>query len=170
MLLAAGAPCLRELVTSTLGFAGTTVVAHVTLRSATIVLASLIVVGGVFYGWAKLQYAHRAEVQVAEQFVEYLRTGQLAPAFELTTKATTWGFSGDSFESFAPRQLCGAFRMKAVFPFQSNGSRLRRALNGHAPDMAEVTAQYEGECFFEVSLQRVGNGEWKVFRFGSRAG
>lgn len=144
--------------------------ARITLQKIAVMVSSLILAGTLFSGWAKLQYSHEAESQIADQFVKHLRASELTQAFELTTKATTWGYGGESFEKFAPRQLCGAFQIKSVFPFQSNGNRLVRVLKGHGQDISEVNVLFEGECFFEVLLQREYNGLWKVVRFGSTAG
>jgi hypothetical protein len=120
--------------------------------------------------WMKMQYRHSAEIETAEKFVKAIRAKEYDRAFELTTRARTWGYDGEDFLAFAPRQLCGAFAMKEVFPIQSNGNRLRKRLSGQKPDMPEVNVQYTGDCFFRVTLRREASGEWKVLKFGSHAG
>ena len=120
--------------------------------------------------WARQQYAHEAELQVAREFVALLRAGDYEQAFELTTKSKVWGHDHETFNEFSPRQMCGAFSVSEVFPRQTNGNRLKRQLSGQDTDMQEVNVQYEGECFFRVTLRRGASGKWQVLKFGSHAG
>jgi hypothetical protein len=117
-----------------------------------------------------MQYRHTAELETVERFVAAVRSEDYGQAFELTTKASTWGYDGEDFRTFAPRQICGAFALTDVFPMQTNGNRLRRRLSGQDPDMPEVNVQYGGECFFRVTVRREAGGAWRVVRFGSHAG
>jgi hypothetical protein len=122
------------------------------------------------HAWATRQYSHEQEILTAHRFVELLRDQNYDSAFELTTKSKVWGYDGESFHQFAPRQLCGQFSVTEVFPFQSNGNRIKRWVRNETADMPEVNVQYSGSCFFRVTLRRVANGDWQVLKFGSHAG
>jgi hypothetical protein len=140
-------------------------------RSSLLLLAfALVVAATAAFTWTKMQYRHAAELETAERFVKALRSNDYGQAFELTTKARTWGYDGEDFRTFVPRQMCGNFAMTEVFPFQTNGNRLRRRLSGQDPDMPEVNVQYGGECFFRVTVRREAGGAWRVVKFGSHAG
>ena len=141
-----------------------------TRSSLVLVAAALVAAATAAFAWMKMQYRHTAELETAEKFVKAVRSKDYGQAFELTTKARTWGYDGENFGTFVPRQICGKFVLTEVFPIQTNGNRLRRWLSGQEPDMPEVNVQYGGECFFRVTLRRQAGGEWRVVKFGSHAG
>jgi hypothetical protein len=134
------------------------------------VIVAIVIAATAAFNWMKMQHRHTAELDIVARFVNALRSNDFSQAFELTTKARTWGYDDEDFRTFAPRQMCGRFELTDVFPVQTNGNRLRRRLSGQEPDMPEVNVQYGGECFFRVTLRRASGGEWRVARFGSHAG
>jgi hypothetical protein len=134
------------------------------------VVVAIVIAATAAYAWMKMQHRHTSELDTAERFVNALRDKDYGQAFELTTKARVWGYDGEDFRTFAPRQICGGFVLTDVFPIQTNGNRLRRRLSGQEPDMPEVNVQYGGKCFFRVTLRREAGGAWRVVKFGSHAG
>jgi hypothetical protein len=136
-----------------------------------LVTAGLTVVAAALFGaWLASQHNHAKEIEVSEQFVNLLRSGQYAIAYELTMKERMYGLGGEPFDTYANRQLCGSFVRSEVFPYQSNGNRLRRQLAGTQQNMEDVNIQYEGTCFFRVTLRQDALGAWKVFKFGHHSG
>ena len=119
--------------------------------------------------WLKQQYPARDQTQVAETFVNFLRSQRVAEAYELTMKTRMDLPTEEDFTAFAPRQICGAFKVAEVFPVQSNGNRLRRWMSGQEVEMPEVNIQYLGDCAFRVTLRRDAEQKWKIFKFASHA-
>lgn len=120
--------------------------------------------------WLKAEHVPTVPIQIAEEFIGYLHANNYESAITLTMKNTYVGKTADDLAIVSHRQLCKVTRMVGTFPFQSNGNRLRRWFSGRKIEMPEVHIEYEGECLFRVTLRHVGNGQWKVFNFGSHAG
>ena len=141
-------------------------------RSRIVATVATIAVGTtLFVAWTWLKQQHSAEqqIQLAETFVLMLRKNRMAEAYELTLKARMELPTKEDFAVYASRQICGSFKMTEVFPFQSNGNRLRRSLLGQTVEMDELNIQYFGECAFRVTLRKDTEQSWKVFKFGSHA-
>ena len=119
--------------------------------------------------WLKQQHRVDQQIQLAETFVLMLRTHRMTEAYELTLKTRMELPTKEDFAVFASRQVCGRFKMTEVFPFQSNGNRLRRRLLGQNVEMDELNIQYVGECAFRITLRKDTEQNWKVFKFGSHA-
>ena len=140
---------------------------HKTLALATAIALCLVVIGA--WTWLKQQHPAREQTQLAEKFVGLLRSHRFAEAYELTMKTRMFLPTNEDFARFAPRQVCGTFKMVGVFPYQSNGNRLRRLMSGHEVEMPELHVQYEGDCGFRVTLRRDTDYTWKVYKFVSHA-
>jgi hypothetical protein len=87
----------------------------------------------------------------------------------MTLKHRHVGKTPAKMEAIAKRELCGAARFASIFPFQSNGNRLRRWINGTDVDMPEVNVEFDGAGLFGVRMRRNLTGVWKVFRFACHA-
>jgi hypothetical protein len=121
------------------------------------------------WAWLRKQYEAKEQIELAERFVELLRSQRLAEAYELTMKSRMELPTTEKFAEFAPRQLCGKFKLVEVFPFQSNGNRLRRRITGREVEMPELDMQYMGDCAFRVTIRRDAAQQLKVYKFGSHA-
>ena len=86
--------------------------------------AGLFIIGT--WGWLEKQASARDQIQLAETFVNFLRSQRVEEAYELTMKSRMDLPTKEDFAAFAPRQICGAFEFTEVFPVQTNGNRLRR--------------------------------------------
>ena len=143
-------------------------------RHPVIILASIVIALGAALAlalyWLKRPYGAPDQVRFADEFVQMLGYGRFEVAYDLTFKNKLVGTTLPEFEIFARRQLCGTLSKTEVFPPQTNGNRLRLLLSGADVEMPEVGVQYEGACFFKVTLRRSPGGTWKVFNFGSHAG
>ena len=140
---------------------------HRTFALATAIALCLLVIGA--WTWLKQQHPAREQTQLAEKFVGLLKSHRIAEAYELTMKTRMDLPTNEDFAVFAPRQICGTFKMVEVFPYQSNGNRLRRLMSGHEVEMPEMNVQYQGDCAFRVTMRRDTEYKWKVFKFGSHA-
>jgi hypothetical protein len=141
-------------------------------RRRIVAAAAAIVAGNALLGtwiWLQQQHAADQQIELADTFILMLRTHRVAEAYELTLKTRMELPTKEEFAVFASRQICGSFKMTEVFPFQSNGNRLRRWLLGQNVEMDELNIQYFGECAFRVTLRKDTERNWKVFKFGSHA-
>ena len=137
-----------------------------------LVIAVVLAVGLAFLGawtWLKRQHPAHEQIQLAESFVSLLRSQRVAEAYELTMKSGMELPTDEDFAVFAPRQICGTFERTDIFPFQSNGSRLRRWVIGREVEMPELNVQYMGDCAFRVTIRRDTEYKLKVYKFGSHA-
>ena len=119
--------------------------------------------------WLKQRYPAHEQVELAETFVELLRSQRVAEAYELTMKTRMDLPTNEGFSVFAPRQICGSFRISEVFPFQSRGNRLRRWISRQEVEMPELNIQYMGDCAFRITIRRDAQQALKIYKFGSHA-
>jgi hypothetical protein len=140
---------------------------HKTFAVAAVLALGLALLGA--WAWLRSQYVAQEQIELAERFVELLRSQRLAEAYELTMKTRMELPTKEDFAEFAPRQICGAFKLVEVFPFQSNGNRLRRRITGREVEIPELDIQYMGECAFRVTIRRDAAQKLKVYKFGSHA-
>ena len=122
--------------------------------------------------WLKSQHQSSTAIYTAKQFIQHLQAKQFNQAFILVKQPSLAGTNQQAFEDIAKKQLgdCTLNKLSSVFPFQSNGNRLRRLLTGKPIEMAEITVDFAGSCLFSVTLHHHENGQWQVFKFQSHAG
>jgi hypothetical protein len=66
-------------------------------------------------------------------------------------------------------RLAGCKRPSTFHPFQTNGNRIRRLLNGRSPENDAVSVEFS-DCLVRFYLRRQPNGQWQVWRVHSHAG
>ena len=134
--------------------------------------------------WARSQHNPTAAIRVASNFVNSLHRGDLESAYELTVRTGDVGSSFKEFSAIADREWFGHIRAmnisdirtRAIFPFQSNGNRLRRRLSGRFVEMPVLTIDFLIESKdglrvvpFEVRCRYGDDGQWKVSYFQAHA-
>ena len=135
-----------------------------------LVIAVVVAVGLVgVWTWLKRQHSAHEQIQLADNFVSLLRSQRVAEAYELTMKSGMYLPSNEDFAEFALRQICGSFKRTDIFPFQSNGSWLKKWVSGREVEMPELNIQYMGDCAFRVTIRRDSEYALKVYKFGSHA-
>lgn len=69
-----------------------------------------------------------------------------------------------------PHALANCRRASAFEPFQTNGNRLRRRLQGLSPDAKNISIEFS-DCLVRFYLRRPSDGEaWQVYRVQQHAG
>ena len=69
-----------------------------------------------------------------------------------------------------PHGLANCKRASAFEPFQTNGNRLRRRLQGLNPDAKTISIEFS-DCLVRFYLRRQNEGEvWQVYRVQAHAG
>ncbi|MFP8780819.1 hypothetical protein [Hydrogenophaga sp. RWCD_12] len=113
------------------------------VRHRTTVVAVLFVVGLLlaFFGWTRLEHRPQAPLDAVRTYL-----AQAAPA---TVTAC---------------QQPGAFE-----PYQTNGNRLRRLLQGREVDESAISIEFP-DCLVRFYLRREGDGVWRVYRVHPHAG
>jgi hypothetical protein len=134
------------------------------------VLSCLIALGAGGLFWLKTEYKPQDAITQAEVFVFLLKTEKFDEAFDLTLKNELTGRTLAAFEAVAKRQFCALDKTTTTFPFQSNGNRWRRWLQGRVVDPLEVTVEFTGSCLFSVTLHNLSPRNWKIYFFQSHAG
>jgi hypothetical protein len=136
---------------------------HALVATMVVGLATLLFLHG--------QHPARAQVQLAETFVEHVRQQRSEAAQNLLSSGHLVGadYPHESFAVFAGRQLCADLEVVEVFPHQSRGNRLRRWLSGCEVEMPEIQVQFRGQCHMRIVLRRDTDGSWKIFNFFSHA-
>ena len=130
--------------------------------------AALLVASAVV--WLKIPHDFAAPAGVARTFLELLRKGAFARAFELTSKNALVGRTVGGLQQVSARQLCNASQVVATAPLQTNGNRLRRWLRGDRVEIPELRVEFSGQCLLSVVLHPTPDGRWQVFYFESHAG
>ena len=122
--------------------------------------------------WLKSQHQSSTAISAAKQFIQHLQAKEFNQAFILVKQPSLAGSNLQAFEIIVKNQFgdCTLNNVASVFPFQSNGNRLRRLFTGKPIEMAEITVDFAGSCLFSVTLHHQENGLWQVFKFQSHAG
>jgi hypothetical protein len=132
------------------------------------VLASLAI--ALFWWWASCEYTQTEAKQVAHDFLQRLEARQYTKAFELTVQQGYVGKSPEELQAISEREFCKVDRLASIFPFQSNGNRMRRWFSGREVDMPQVVFEFTGRCLLGVAVRKTEHNTWRVFRFASHAG
>jgi hypothetical protein len=134
-------------------------------------LVATTVVGLTVWFYLYCQHPAKAQVQLAETFVEHVRQQHFEAAQNLLSSSHRVGkeYPQESFAAFAGRQVCAGLEVVEVFPPQSRGNRVRRWLSGRDVEMPELQVQFRGQCHVRVILRREAAGSWRVFNFFSHA-
>jgi hypothetical protein len=142
---------------------------HCRLAAGVVVMA---VAAACAWSWLKAEYWPSQPVHIAQAFVTDLAAGRFAQAHELTTKNQYTGRQVAELADIASHNLCQVQveKILQVFPFQSNGNRLRRWFTGRALEMPEVIVEFAGSCPFNVTVRRLQSQGWKVSSFQGHAG
>jgi hypothetical protein len=128
--------------------------------------------------WAatRIQYVPREALSLSIDFVDLIRSGQIAKAHGLTTKDGGVGRDLAAFTDKVHREWGdnvdrGPAEVRHVRPFQSYGNRLRRWISGQSTDEAETSVDLSvGGLPFEVRVVRLMGGGWRVRYFQVHAG
>lgn len=141
-------------------------------------LGSLSVLLASFYFVATMQFVPKGAAQVAESFLTLLSDGNLEQAYDLTSQRGLAGSLVENSLAEFKAKLGTNFsgfkntaQLQYVFPFQSQGNRLRRWLRGQEIEMPEITFDYTiGQVPYSLRLIYRGKGQWRVLYFGAHAG
>jgi hypothetical protein len=88
--------------------------------------------------WLKAEHTPSAPIALAQAFVNHLHAKRYDQAHQLTLQNGYTGKTSDELRAISARQLCPITRYVRIFPFQSNGNRLRRLLAGAEIEMPEI--------------------------------
>ena len=117
----------------------------------------------------------RAAIQVAQSFVEDLRSHELEQAYQLTTQQAEVGRSLEEFQNVVRQQWPAippaSVRFLEARPRQAYGNRLRRWWRGQKMDPPQAWLEFTVDGMpFQVRARRMDGGGWKVDFFESHAG
>jgi hypothetical protein len=135
-----------------------------------LLLCCLIALGASGVFWSKAAHTPKDAIAKAEAFVLLLKTGKMDEAYNLTLKNELTGKTLAAFETVAKQQFCALDKTTTTFPFQSNGNRWRRWVQGRVLDPPQITVEFTGACLFSVTLHNLSPKNWKVYFFQSHAG
>jgi hypothetical protein len=136
-----------------------------------IVSIILIAATAVAFIWLKRQHYPKEAVDIAQQFVTLLHQDKFESAYALTIKNGYTGKTLTEFQANAKTERCPSEpKYDHTFPFQSNGNRLRRWVNGSEIDVQEINVEFKSDCLLGIRLRKTSDQKWKVYYFAAHAG
>lgn len=112
-------------------------------RIAVAVAALIAALAAAAFVWLKAEYRPAEAIAVAQGFVDQLN---------------------------ARGEGCRIDRLLGVSPYQTNGNRLRRWVDGRSVDEPELKMEFDGACPLRVTLRWSAGQGWQVVRHGTHAG
>jgi hypothetical protein len=131
----------------------------------------VIAIFAIAYSWLKRQHHPKEAVDVAQQFVTLLYQDKFESAYALTIKNGYTGKTLTEFQANAKTERCSSEpKYDYTFPFQSNGNRLRRWINGSQIDMQQINVEFKSNCLLGVRVKKTSDQKWRVYSFALHAG
>jgi hypothetical protein len=131
----------------------------------------LVIATAATFFWLKRQHYPKEAIDVAQQFVTLLHQDKLESAYALSIKNGYTGKTLTEFQANARDERCPSEpKYDYTFPFQSNGNRLRRWVNGSEIDVQEINVEFKSECLLGIRLKKTSNQLWRVSYFAVHAG
>ena len=125
------------------------------------------------WNWLYKPHAFIVPREMASDFLKLVHKHEFEKAHALTLKNTYTGQSLEAFKEVAAQQICSdQLKQTSLHPLQTNANRLRRQFNDLEVEMPALHIEFIGPetCLFKITLHHIGNGNWKIFKFGSHAG